>query len=531
MSVRDFRIARPFPRALKGLLVLAVLLIIAPIFFSEQRAFRYDNLNVRAAAPEWFSADSPNGSYSFVGVTAPTAVPPTAGPADSDGDGLLDPIDVCPGVAGVAANSGCPADQDGDGVPDASDACPTAAGDPALGGCAPTAIPVLPALPTTGACMIGTRTGQNVNVREAPTTSSAVVATLFYYTTTPVIGRTVNDLGEEWFQIDTGWVAGNVTRRGGDCDVLLATATPEVLPTGETSPTTTAPTGELTIALTSGVVPGSRGLIQLADPAGGPPQILLAQDGITLPLPPLGTGEISFPALQPAGENIAFLAANATGQRELLLAGLSQNGEPIVLIPSSSGLTAEPYPLAWSPDGAILLVTLTDTATGTTGIYRLDIANGVATGAPQLLVAGAHSPVFSQQANYVVYVKGSAPNRVVEVMSLADNSVFPITGQAPFADCSMPVFGLDSTDLLFVCDTAGQSLLARYSPGSITPVFAPVSTFVNLTVTGSRYLLLNDGTTIYSGPLFALVFTPLVQGGGQPIEWFQWLHGEGLAAG
>lgn len=46
--------------------------------------------------------------------------------ADSDGDGVPDDADQCPGTpAGVAVDSkGCPLDSDGDGVPDYQDQCP-----------------------------------------------------------------------------------------------------------------------------------------------------------------------------------------------------------------------------------------------------------------------------------------------------------------------------------------------------------------------------------------------------------------------
>ncbi len=51
---------------------------------------------------------------------------PPAPPADSDGDGIPDDIDKCPGTpAGVAVDKdGCPRDSDGDGVPDYLDKCP-----------------------------------------------------------------------------------------------------------------------------------------------------------------------------------------------------------------------------------------------------------------------------------------------------------------------------------------------------------------------------------------------------------------------
>src|SRR5205807_1593300 len=47
-------------------------------------------------------------------------------PLDSDGDGVYDGLDQCPGTpkgAHVDAD-GCPVDSDGDGVPDGIDQCP-----------------------------------------------------------------------------------------------------------------------------------------------------------------------------------------------------------------------------------------------------------------------------------------------------------------------------------------------------------------------------------------------------------------------
>ncbi|MGB9081079.1 MAG: OmpA family protein [Desulfuromonadaceae bacterium] len=55
-------------------------------------------------------------------VVAPVVIPP----ADSDGDGVIDTLDKCPGTpAGVAVDSnGCPVDSDKDGVADYLDKCP-----------------------------------------------------------------------------------------------------------------------------------------------------------------------------------------------------------------------------------------------------------------------------------------------------------------------------------------------------------------------------------------------------------------------
>ncbi|MFM6975972.1 MAG: OmpA family protein [Sphingobacteriaceae bacterium] len=56
---------------------------------------------------------------------------------DTDGDGVADKLDKCPGTeAGVKVDgSGCPLDVDADGVPDSKDNCPTEKGTAELNGC------------------------------------------------------------------------------------------------------------------------------------------------------------------------------------------------------------------------------------------------------------------------------------------------------------------------------------------------------------------------------------------------------------
>ena len=60
------------------------------------------------------------------GTPAGVAVNSSGCPRDSDGDGVADYLDKCPGTpAGVAVNDqGCPYDSDGDGVADYLDKCP-----------------------------------------------------------------------------------------------------------------------------------------------------------------------------------------------------------------------------------------------------------------------------------------------------------------------------------------------------------------------------------------------------------------------
>ena len=56
--------------------------------------------------------------------------------ADTDGDGIIDRLDRCPGHKGVAKYFGCPVpDTDGDGVDDDNDKCPTVSGPVTNNGC------------------------------------------------------------------------------------------------------------------------------------------------------------------------------------------------------------------------------------------------------------------------------------------------------------------------------------------------------------------------------------------------------------
>jgi OOP family OmpA-OmpF porin len=53
---------------------------------------------------------------------------------DRDNDGVVDSLDACPDVAGLAKFNGCP-DTDGDGITDKDDKCPTVAGTAKYQGC------------------------------------------------------------------------------------------------------------------------------------------------------------------------------------------------------------------------------------------------------------------------------------------------------------------------------------------------------------------------------------------------------------
>lgn len=66
----------------------------------------------------------------------PPMPPKKVEPKDTDGDGIVDSLDKCPTVKGIAKYQGCPIpDTDGDGLNDEEDKCPTVAGPKSNGGC------------------------------------------------------------------------------------------------------------------------------------------------------------------------------------------------------------------------------------------------------------------------------------------------------------------------------------------------------------------------------------------------------------
>jgi OOP family OmpA-OmpF porin len=90
-----------------------------------------------------------NASYHFyhsLGVAAPLfkkpeppapvviSIPVVEPPKDRDGDGVLDSLDKCPDVPGLASLQGCP-DRDGDGIIDSEDKCPDVPGLARYQGC------------------------------------------------------------------------------------------------------------------------------------------------------------------------------------------------------------------------------------------------------------------------------------------------------------------------------------------------------------------------------------------------------------
>ncbi len=79
---------------------------------------------------------SPLVEKKVVKVIPPPPPPIKVEPKDTDKDGIVDSLDKCPTVPGVAKYNGCPVpDTDKDGINDENDKCPTVPGVAKYGGC------------------------------------------------------------------------------------------------------------------------------------------------------------------------------------------------------------------------------------------------------------------------------------------------------------------------------------------------------------------------------------------------------------
>jgi hypothetical protein len=185
---------------------------------------------------------------------------------DPDNDGIPNSMDNCDNTAGPDYNNGCPVhepetppDSDGDGTADGLDRCPNEAGDGANAGCPPGQDGTNPEptsqgtsldpAPTEGDCVVSTNSSTAVNMREFPSTESAIIAVLspnewlnviavfsapteLYNTAMAdapapfldMFPSSLDGTNETWYLVQkvneplTGWVAEGVIRLGGECE-------------------------------------------------------------------------------------------------------------------------------------------------------------------------------------------------------------------------------------------------------------------------------------------------------------------------
>ena len=163
---------------------------------------------------------------------------------DGDGDGLPDTADRCPREAGPRENGGCPVagrpvdDRDGDGVADFVDNCPDQPGTGFTNGCPVEVNPALIATATQApvlvmvwdsmdVCMFGVpmNAGSNVNVRDNPSTSAAILGQMQPGDQFEALLRDYDENNDLWIYGEAlpgiyGWVFGDLLINNGQCVYL-----------------------------------------------------------------------------------------------------------------------------------------------------------------------------------------------------------------------------------------------------------------------------------------------------------------------
>jgi hypothetical protein len=207
-------------------------------------------------------AGSPNNNGCPVLEIAPPQPPP---PADSDGDGLPDSNDQCPNQAGPRENGGCPVvviatpvPPPSNDVPDQPPADPNPPGEsagnpgdvapvplqPTVPPIVPTSLPLPPQfqpplLPVEG-CYVTAASNNNINVRQMPDLSAAVLGWLSPGVVYEAMGYVVNG-DQAWFMLSTyesyagdmGYSARSVLLTTGDCPQIAPPLVLDEQPTWE----------------------------------------------------------------------------------------------------------------------------------------------------------------------------------------------------------------------------------------------------------------------------------------------------------
>jgi len=472
---------------------------------------------------QWFEISLPDGSYSFVLQSGSSNnndqrdsdnndrrdsnrnnnnnnAPPPPLPVDSDGDGLTDDQDRCPNTPGTYDYNGCPPDADGDSIPDASDSCPTIPGVAGFGGCPPpTPTPMLPAMPTTGDCVLAPRTSQSVNVREEPTTSASISDYVPYNLMMPVLGKTVNDDGEEWVMVERGWVSRSVIRLGGNCALL-----PQIV-------------SNIQITYRPSEDPELNALLavfQAIPTENGQSIVYLVDQGVQ-PLPQTLTDENAFPEINPTGTLIAYLSRESEGLVTLHIFDRNANVERLAYT-GSGGYTVGWFPMVWMPGGSSVLLTLLD-ASLRPGIFVVD-SDVPGEIAPIALVDYGTSPAISPDGTYIAYEAETENKHVIRV-DVIESRRSTIVSRS--RECFSPTFGQDSESVYFACNENETVELYRYDRLGLAPMNLDIVPLDVPQPIAAGVFSLNDGQSVYLYNLRNANLTPILETSSATIMHFR----------
>ena len=204
------------------------------------------------------------------------------------------------------------------------------------------------------------------------------------------------------------------------------------------------------------------------------------------------------PALHPKTGLVAMVSTSATGPAALKVLDPDRQ-TTVTLFESTANLSVGQYPLAWSPDGVTLLVTLLDPA-GAPSIYSIDLSRFPRVGEPELLVPDASAPAYAPNGRFLAFERTVGDTNAIFVMTLSSRYVNPVTDTSQPTICHSPAFSKNSVNLFFTCGVETQATLYRYGVGGIAEVPTGLtSVYRPAPGPGLGYIGFDDGTAVYFG--------------------------------
>ena len=175
-----------------------------------------------------------------------------------------------------------------------------------------------------------------------------------------------------------------------------------------------------------------------------------------------------FPAPDPTGNLVTYLSVNENEEAVISVMRLDRHMAMPLFIPPD-GYTLAQSPLAWSPDGVMLLVTL-EKPEGIPGIYSVDLSNIPRVGDPELLIDNAASPSFAPNGRYIAFTRVIDGLDTIYVFSR--NSGLENAVTEPGTPCFDPAFGKDrrpcfsraALTITIICITTASTESSRCHP-------------------------------------------------------------------
>ena len=223
----------------------------------------------------------------------------------------------------------------------------------------------------------------------------------------------------------------------------------------------------------------------------------------------------SYPAVDPTGERVVYIAEDENGVRSLWLIDIASKQQQMLYEDNDATHLAS-YRPAWHPDGKSIYVTLNN-QTGI-ALYQFELeADDIV---PILVMEDVQSPSIASNGRYIAFERVTNEVSNIYTMTLANRQVRQITNANPGEGCQLPEFSRDPLILYFVCTTPGGEKLHQYGVSGIQTVDTPTQLVRGIAPGPAEgFIAFDDETDIYFGSVDGK--TPMVTLiDGDANQWF-----------